>query len=173
MSDKNELLGAILGSLGEEETEMIEKTATDANTLSNTENPEARKKLPIDKPTKKEGKLGLSILSKNTHEDTIKRFDGVEANKPDGKGTEDISPKKPPVEPGVMFEKKASDEAIAEIYEAAGIDLSKVASDGAEEEVLLKVAEDTMNELKDLEKVAEVLAEVTAEKFMKIIGEKI
>ena len=173
MSDKTEILSSILDSLNDEESSLIEKTATDANVLSNTENPEARKKVPSESPKSSEGKLGLSVLSKNKHEDDIRRYDGVSANKPDHQGTEDISPKKPPVEPGVMFEKKASDETIAAIYEASGIDLSKTASEGIVEDVLLKVAEDTMMELQDLEKVAEVLAEVTADKFIKIIDEKL
>jgi hypothetical protein len=173
MSDKTELLQDILSSLDENENGMIEKLATDANALSNTENPEARKKVPTQVPTKSEGKLGLSVLSKNKHEEDVRKYDGVSANKPDGQGTENISPKTPPAEPGVMFEKRAADEAISAIYEAAGLDLQKVASTDAEMDMLLKVAEDTMNELQDLEKVAEAMAEATAKRFIEIINEQL
>ena len=173
MSDKTELLQSILSSLDETENDMIEKIATEANTITNTENPEARKSVPTQKPTKSEGKLGLSVLSKNKYEEDVRKYDGVEANKQDKNGTENISPKMPPAEPGVMFEKKASDEAIAAIYEAAGIELSKVASADEEVDMLIKVAEDTMAELQDLEKIAEEMAELTADKFIKIIREKL
>ena len=172
MSDKTALLKDILFSLDSEETEMIEKTATDANTLTNTENGEAAKKIKTEVPSSSEKKLGLGTLGNNKFEEDMKDFTGVAANKPDGQGTEDITVGKTPVEPGTVFEKKASAEIIEEIYAASGINLEKVASEDAQNDMLLKIAEDTLDELQDLEKVAEILAEKTAEKFMAIIEPK-
>ena len=169
MSNNTDILSDILNSLGDEESEMIEKTATDANVLTNTENSEASKKIPSEKPHSSEKKLGLSILNKNKYQDDIRTLAGIEANKRDNAGTENISPKKMPVEPGLVFEKKASAEVIADIYAASGIDLEKVASEDTQNDMLLKMAEDTLAEFQDLEKIAEVLAEATAEKFMALI----
>jgi len=171
MSDKNDLLRDILDSLSDEETEMIEKTATDAGSIKETENKEAREKVKGETPSKEEKKLGLSILGKNKYEEDVKDFKGVDANSSDGNGTENISVGNTPVEPGTMFEKKASADAISQIYALAGIDLQKTASEGSHEDMLLKVAYDTMEEMKDLEKVAEALAEETAERFMRKIQE--
>ena len=116
MSEKNELLQNILDSLGDSEQELIEETATDAGGLTNTENKEAKKSIPKESPKVSEGKLGLSVLSKSKHEEDILNFNGVEANKPDGQGTENISPKSMPTEPGTVFEKKASDETISRFF---------------------------------------------------------
>lgn len=166
MSDKTSLLQDILFSLDDDDTQMIEKTATDANTLKNTENSEAVKKVSTEAPHKSEKKLGLSVLGKNKFQDDIRTLAGVEANKRDKQGTEDINVNKPSVEPGLVFEKKASEDVISTIYEAAGVDLQKVASEENIDDMLLKVAEDTLAEMQDLEKVAEALAEETANRFI-------
>jgi hypothetical protein len=166
MSNKSEILSSILDSLSEDEVGTIEKTATDANALSNTENPEARKKVPSQSPTKKEGKLGLGVLKNNTYEEDVKDFNHVSPNGQDGQGTENISPKKTPVEPGVMFEKKASADVLNALYDAAGVDLRKVASEETQEDLLVKVAAETLEELKDLEKIAEEIADKITDKIM-------
>ncbi len=172
MSEKTELLGEILDSLTSDEKIELEKTATDAGANKNTENSEAAKKIPSEVPHKSEKKLGLSVLGKNKHEDDIRTLADVEANKKDGQGTEDIKVKKQPVEPGLVFEKKASAEVIDSIFGAAGVDLSKVASADVQNDMLLKVAEDTLLEMQDLDKVAQELAESTADRFMAIIESK-
>jgi len=166
MGERTDILRDILGNLSEEETGTIEKVATDANALKSTENKEAVKKVPAETPKKSEGKLGLGILGKNKHEEDVLNFDKVTPNSPDGQGTENIKPKKPPVEPGVMFEKKASADVLDALYEAAGVDLRKVASEEAEENTLLKVAEETLAELHDLEKVAEALADKITDRII-------
>jgi len=159
MSEKTKILRDILGSLSDEENETISKFATDANALRSTENKEAVKKVPTESPKKSEGRLGLGVLNKNKHEEEVLDFDNVSPNSTDGQGTENINPSKPPVEPGVMFEKKASADVLNALYEAAGVDLGKVASEDVKENTLLKVAEETLAELNDLEKVAEELAD--------------
>lgn len=171
MGEKTNILNDILESLSDEETSMIEKVATDANALKNTENKEASKKVPTETPKKTEGKLGLSVLGKNKHEEDVLDFNHVAANGQDGQGTENISPKKPPVEPGVMFEKKASSEVLESLYEAAGVDLRKVASEETQEDMLVKVAMETLEELNDLEKIAEEIADKITDRIVANLNE--
>ena len=166
MGEKTDLLKDIIGSLSDEETTMIEKTATDANALKNTENSEASKKIPTETPKKKEGKLGLSVLGKNKHEDAILDFNHVTANKQDKKGTEDIKVKLPRTEAGVTFEKRASEDVLAALYSAAGVDLSKVASEDTQEDLLMKIAAETLQEIGDLDKIAEDIADKAADRFI-------
>ena len=166
MGERTDILKDILGGLSEEETSVIEKTATDAGALKNTENKEAVKKLPIETPSKTEKKLGLGALKQNTHEEEVLNFDGVAANGQDGLGTENISVKKQPVEPGTVFEKKASQDVLGALYEAAGLDLRKVASEDTEEELLFKVASETLSELNDLEKMAEDMADKITDRIL-------
>ncbi len=166
MGERTDILKDILGGLSEEDNSVIEKVATDANALKSTENKEAVKKVPTQVPTKKEGKLGLGVLGKNKHEEDVRNFDNVTPNGRDGKGTEDLKVKKPPVEPGLMFEKKASADVLGALYEAAGIDLEKVASEETQNDVLLKVASETLEELNDLEKVAEELADKITDRII-------
>ncbi len=166
MSNNTSLLKDILFSLDDEETSMIEKTATDANAVTKTENSEAAKKIPTETPHKSEKKLGLSVLGKNKFQDDIRTLAGVEANKRDKQGTEDVKVKMPPAEPGIVFEKRASADVIEQIYEAAGVNLEKIASEENTNDMLLKIAEDTLIEMQDLEKVADALAEETANRFI-------
>lgn len=166
MGERTDILKDILGNLSDEEAGAIEKVATDANALKTTENKEAVKKVPTQVPHKSEGKLGLGILGKNKHEEEVLNFDKVTPNSSDGQGTENIKPKNPPVEPGVMFEKKASADVLNALYEIAGVDLNKVASEDAEQNTLLKVAEETLAELNDLEKVAEELADKITDRII-------
>jgi len=171
MGEKTELLQDILGSLSTEENEMIEKTAEAKNGLKSTENKEAAKRIPTETPKKKEGKLGLSVLGKNKHEEDVLNFDHVSANGSDGKGTEDIKVKKPKVEPGLVFEKKASADVLGALYEAAGVELEKVASEETQHDALLKVAAETLQELNDLDKVAEEIADKAADRFLARLSE--
>lgn len=166
MDQKTELLQDILSSLSPDETTTIEKTAEAKNGLKSTENKEAVKKIPTDTPTKSEGKLGLSGLKKNTHEEDVLNFDGVAANKSDKKGTEEIAVKLPKAEAGVTFEKRASEDVLGALYDAAGVDLAKVASEETQEDVLMKVAAETLQELGDLDKIAEEIADKAADRFM-------
>ena len=166
MGARTEILNDILDSLSDEESTMIEKTATDAGSLKNTENKEAAKKLPTETPSKTEKKLGLGALGKNKHEEEVLNFDKVKANGQDGQGTENISPKLPPAEPGTTFEKRASADVLGALYEAAGVDLAKVASEETENDLLVKVAKETLDELADLEKVAEELADKITDRIM-------
>ena len=166
MGEKTNILKDILGGLSDEETSTIEKVATDAGALKNTENKEASKKIPTETPKKTEGKLGLGALKKNTHEEEVLDFNHVTPNGQDKQGTENINPGKQPVEPGVVFEKKASADVLGALYDAAGIDLAKVASEDTEEAVLLKVAAETLEGLNDLEKFAENIADQITDRIM-------
>ncbi len=166
MGERTSMLKDILGNLSDDETSTIEKVATDANALKTTENKEASKKIPTQVPTKKEEKLGLGALKKNTHEEDVLNFNHVSPNGQDKEGTENISPKLPPAEPGTVFEKRASEEVLDALYAAAGVDLSKVASEDTENSLLLKVAEETLLELNDLEKVAEELADKITDRIL-------
>jgi len=166
MGERTDILKDILGGLSEEDNDVIEKVATDANALKSTENKEAVKKVPTQVPSKSEGKLGLGALKKNTHEEDVRDFNNVTPNGQDKQGTENISPKNPPVEPGVMFEKKASEEVLNALYDAAGINLEKIASEDTQHDVLLKVASETLEELNDLEKVAEEIADKITDRII-------
>jgi len=166
MADKTDILKDILGGLSDGEASVIEKTATDAGALKTTENKEASKKIPSETPSKTEKKLGLGALKVNTHEEDVLNFDHVSANGQDKQGTENITPGKLPVEPGVVFEKKASADVLGALYEAAGLDLSKVASESTAEETLIKVAHETLSELNDLEKIAEDIADKITDRII-------
>ena len=159
MGERTDILKDILGGLTDEDNSVIEKVATDANALKNTENKEASKKIPTETPSKQEKKLGLGALKQNTHEEEVLDFNDTPSNKMDGQGTENISPKLPPAEPGTVFEKRASEDVLGALYDAAGVDLSKVASEETQENVLLKVAAETLEELKDLDKIAGDIAD--------------
>lgn len=64
------------------------------------------------------------------------------------------------------FQKTASSNVLGALYEAAGVDLEKVASESLQEDILLKVASDTLEEFGDLEKTAQLLAENAADIFL-------
>lgn len=166
MGERTDILKDILSGLTDEDSSMIEKVAADANALKNTENKEASKKAPTETPSKTEKKLGLGALKQNTHEEEVLDFNDIEANKQDGQGTENISPKLPPAEPGTVFEKRASADVLEALYDAAGIDLAKVASEETQENVLLKVAAETLSELQDLEKIAEDIADKITDRIL-------
>ncbi len=170
MTNKTDILQDILFSINDDEQQELDKIATDANTVTTTENSEAVKTIKKETPHKAERTLGLASLKTDSFQDDIRTLANIQPNKKDGLGTENISIKKQPVEPGSVFEKKASERVIAEIYEAAGVDLTKTASEEHGEDMLLKVAEQTLAEMQDLDKVAESLAEATADKFMAAVA---
>jgi len=168
MADQNKVLSEILDTLSSEETASLDKFATvGAYSLTDTENPEVKKKLPIDKPSIHEGRTGLSALSKNRYQDDYRNFNNVEPNRHIQGSTENIAVPNAKVEPGLYFEKKASSDVLAVLSEAVGIDLQKTASYDDQEDMLLKVAEEVLvNELDDLVKEAQVLGQIAAEAFI-------
>ena len=168
METKTDTLAKILDAIGDVEGAELNKVAEDLN--KNTENKEAAKSIPKEGPHSSEKKLGLGVLSRNSHEEIIITPKSVGNKGLGGGGTENIDPKLPKAEPGVTFEKRASADVLEAISQASGVDLTKVASEEGEESLLLKVAQETLEEFNDLDKFAEAMAEATAEKFMQRIN---
>lgn len=173
MTSKTNLLGKILGSLNDDENQMIEKIATNDNSIINTETPGTGKKAPVQASSSAEKKLssvGLAGLQK----ELFHEVPTVSGAKKDGglTGNGEQMPKK--VEPGTTFEKKASSAILSDLFKQAGIegqDLEKNAST-QEENGLLKIAFDTIEEMNDLEKVADDMAERAADKFLDILAKR-
>ena len=173
MNDKSNMLGDILDTLNEEDATMIEKTAETFAGGMKTENKEACKKAPVDASTSVEKKLKVGGLS-GLQKEMFHEVPSVPGPKSDGGTTENEGQKPKKVEAGLTFEKKASADILETLLESAGIDgadLDKTAS-AEETDGLLKIAHDTINEMNDLEKVADDMAERAATKFMAIISEK-
>jgi len=197
MANANSPLMDILNSLPDDELDMIEKNAYDSNTvvtntensevkrrlgidpekvesagdLTNTENSEARRKNPVEREHISKGQLGLSVLSNNKFQEDVRTLSNVSPNRSEFGSTENVSTGPKRVEPGVMFEKRAAEEAIEALYAISGVNLEKVASYDTEVDTLLKVASETIESVNDLEKVAEELAVRTADIFIEIISE--
>ena len=170
MKNRTSRLQEILKSLPEEELDLIEKTAEGKkNVNDNTENNKARKSVKPEPQTKSEGRIGLSAVLGQKTESYHSVVDSGQSPKSPGT-TENVSAKPSSVEPGVMFEKKASADVLNALYEAAGLELQKVASDsGSPDDALLKIASEAIDDMRNLEKIAEDLAEATAEKFISAI----
>ena len=173
MNTKTNMLNGILSNLHDDEQNVIEKVAVANTSITNTETPGTGKKAPTDEPTKTEKKAtlgGLAGLQKELFHDVPV----VGGKKTDGgiTGNEEKMPAK--VEPGTTFEKKASADILGQLMASAGIDSSDLSKEASadENDGLLKIAFDTIDEMNDLEKVADDMAERAASKFFEILATK-
>jgi len=172
MENISQSLYDAIENLPDDELDMLDKVADGSKgVVFDTENPEARKTLPTERPHSASGRLGLSVLSENSFQEQVRTYAGVDANGLGAGGTENVFGRPKKVEPGVMFEKRAQEEVIQQLYDIAGINLEKVASYETELDLLTKVASETLAEMNDLEKIASELAAITAEMFIQNLNE--
>jgi len=165
MQNRNEILAQIVDSAEKDLQKMAMANPDDNKPQFPTENPDSVKKAPKETVKVSEGRAPSGILKRLENEHKINNV----IDRP-GSTTEPTAPIKK--EKGIPFTKIASEEDVVTVLREESKMLAKEASVAGEEidAELEKIAYDSLLELADLEKTADVFGERAAKSFLQALG---